>query len=120
MRGLITSLLIIILTLGLYAGEKEKSIIDVKGMKDQSCIDKITKEIKKIDGVENVSVDLKSGKVIIEHTNVDFNSLNSAIKNAGYKTVHKKAAKFHGVEAEDTHCIDEQRAKCNKPCGTKR
>ena len=89
-------------------------------MKDKSCAEKITKEIKKIEGVENVSVDLESGKVTIEHANVDFNSLNSAIVNAGYKTAHNKTPKFHGVEAEDSHCTDEQRAKCNKPCSKKR
>ena len=119
MRGLITSLLIIILTLGLYAGEDAKSIINVEGMKDESCVEKITKEINKIDGVEKVSIDLEAGVVTIEHDNVDFNSLNSAIINAGYKTQHKKSAKFN-VESEEAHCTDEQRAKCNKPCRKKR
>ena len=119
MRGLIISLLVIILTLGLYAGENTKSIIDVEGLKNKSCVEKVTQEIKKIEGVENVSVDLKSGKITIEHENVDFNSLNSAIINAGYKTAHKKSGKFHGVETEETHCTEEQRAKCNKPCSKK-
>jgi len=119
MRGLITSLFIMILALGLYAGEDAKSIIKVEGMNDKSCVEKITKEINKIDGVEKVSIDLEAGLVTIEHENVDFNSLNMAIINAGYKTIHKKSAKFHGVEAEDSHCTEEQRAKCNKPCSKK-
>ena len=43
MRGLFKSLLIIILTIGLYAGENTNSIISVVGMKDKSCAEKITK-----------------------------------------------------------------------------
>ena len=49
MRRLFISLLIIILSIGLYAGETTKAIISVVGMKDKSCAEKITKEIKKIE-----------------------------------------------------------------------
>ena len=120
MRVFFTSLLIIILTIGSYAGENNKSIIKVEGMKDISCVEKVTKEINKIEGVKDVAVDLESGKVTIVHDNVDFKTLNSAILDAGYNTSHKKSAKFHAVEAEDSHCTDEQKAKCNKPCSKKR
>ena len=120
MRGLITFLLIVIITFGLYAVENTKSVITVEGMKDKSCAEKVTKEINKIEGVENVSIDLESGKVTILHENVDSKSLNSAIINAGYNTSHKKSTKFHTVEADDSHCTEEQKAKCNKPCSKKR
>ncbi len=120
MRTVIMILLLLIFVLGLAAGEHTKSIINIKGIKDKSCVEKVTKALNGIDGVENVSVILESGQVTIEHKGVDFASLNDAIVEAGYKTEHKKSEKFHGVETEEKSCSEVEKAGCNKPCGRKR
>jgi len=88
MRTLITILLLLIFIAGLVGGDNTKSIINVNGMKDKSCVEKVTKALNSIDGVESVSVILESGQVIIEHKSVNFASLNEAIVKVGYKTEH--------------------------------
>jgi len=120
MRTIITVLLSAIFIAGLAGSENTKSIINVNGMKDKSSVEKVTKALNSIDGVENVSVILESGQVTIEHKGVDFVSLNDAIVKAGYKTEHKKSEKFHGVETEEKSCSEVEKAGCNKPCGRKR
>ena len=120
MRTIITILLSLIFIAGLAGGDNTKSIINVNGMKDKSCVEKVTKALNSIDGVESVSVILESGQVTIEHKGVDFSSLNDAIVEAGYKTEHKKLEKFHGVETEEKSCSEVEKAGCNKPCGRKR
>jgi len=120
MRTIITVLLSAIFIAGLAGSENTKSIINVNGMKDKSSVEKVTKALNSIDGVENVSVILESGQVTIEHKGVDFASLNDAIVKAGYKTEHKKSEKFHGVETEEKSCSEVEKAGCNKPCGKKR
>ena len=121
MRSTIIILLLIVFIMGLFAAEQSKSIITVTGMKDKSCVEKVTKVLKSIDGVENVSVNLESGLVTIEHSNaIEVVSLNSAITKAGYKTNHKKLEKHHGVESEEKSCSEVEKAGCTTPCGRKR
>jgi copper chaperone CopZ len=112
-------LISIIFVTGLTAGEKTKSIIAVMGMKDKSCVEKITNSLADIDGVINVTVNLENNQVTIEHENADMVKINSAIVKAGYKTSHKNLERFHGVNTEDYNCSEEERAGCNKPCGKK-
>ena len=120
MRTIITILLSLIFIAGFAGSDNTKSIISVNGMKDKSCVEKVTKALNGIDGVESVSVILESGQVTIEHKSIDFASLNDAIVKAGYKTEHKKSEKFHGVETEEKSCSEVEKAGCNKPCGRKR
>jgi copper chaperone CopZ len=120
MRTLIAVLLTFIFVMGLTAGDNTKSIISVKGMKDKLSVEKVTKTLKSIDGVENISIELESGQVTIEHKGVDFAAIKDAIAKAGYKTNHKKSEKNHGVEAEEKSCSEVEKAGCNSPCGRKK
>ena len=118
MRSLIFLLLLVIST-GLLAGEHTTTILTVKGMKDKSCTEKISNALTSLNGVENVSFNIEKGLVTIEHKNVDVNTLNSAIVEAGYKTNHKKSEKFHEVKSEGYNCSEAEKAGCNTPCGRK-
>lgn len=120
MRTVTTIVLLLIFSMGILAGEKTKTIMNVEGMKDKTCVEKITKAVNNIDGVENVSVDLKTAQVIIQHNNANITSINSAIVNAGYKTNHKKQEKLEEVEAEEGCCSGIKDDGCKSPCGRKR
>ena len=72
----------------LHGGEKLRASIPVKGMHCQSCVSMIKKSVRKIDGVDNVTVNLDSGKVGIEYSTTQ--SLSEAVKaitRMGYKAV---------------------------------
>ncbi len=119
MRSVITILLLLIFIMGLIADDVTKSVISVRGMKDKSCVEKISKALDDIDGVENVLVNLESGLVTIEHNDVDLVSMNSAIVKAGFKTSHKDSEKIHKLETEGKSCSEAEREGCNKPCERK-
>ena len=54
MRTIITILLSLIFIVGLAGSDNTKLIINVNGMKDKSCVEKVTKALTSIDGVESV------------------------------------------------------------------
>jgi len=106
--------------MGLTAGENTISIINVRGMKDKDCVEKITDELQKIDGVNKISVKLESGQVIVEHNTLEVSSLNAAIVKAGFKIESDKTKRIHGVEMDKNSCTEEEKTGCNKPCSGER
>ncbi len=75
------------------AGEKQKASIPVKGMYCASCVSMIKKTVRKVPGIESVSVNLDSAKVDIEYNAAE--SLLKAIKaitRMGYKVVDSDSA----------------------------
>ncbi len=66
--------------------EKE-TLLDVQGMSCASCVHHVGVALKELDGVSNVDVRLKEGKVLVRHepaTSVD--SLIQALADAGYES----------------------------------
>jgi copper chaperone len=61
---------------------------EVAGMSCQHCIDAITKELSRLDGVTAVSVDLDTALVTVEATApLDEASIKDAVDEAGYDWV---------------------------------
>ncbi len=64
------------------------TILKIKGMYCQSCVSMIKKTVRTVDGVQNVTVDLDSGIVVLEYDSSQ--SLSKAVKaitRMGYKVV---------------------------------
>lgn len=75
------------------AGDKQKASISVKGIHCASCVSMIKKTVRKIKGVENVSVNLDSAKVEFEYDSPDACSeAIQAINRMGYKVVNPDSA----------------------------
>ncbi len=56
----------------------------VKGMTCNHCRQNVENKIKSIDGIEQVRVDLSTGKVTISGTSIDLTKIQSGIENIGY------------------------------------
>ncbi|NWF89421.1 MAG: copper-translocating P-type ATPase [Ignavibacteriaceae bacterium] len=65
----------------------EKIIAPIEGMTCASCVARVERSIKKLEGVKNVSVNLATEKALIEYKKgqLDPNKLIEAIEDAGYK-----------------------------------
>jgi copper chaperone len=62
--------------------------VKIKGMSCSHCVMAVTKALSSIEGITNVSVDLKSGDATFEETApVDMSVIRERLKNAGYETV---------------------------------
>jgi copper chaperone len=61
--------------------------IKVKGMSCHHCVMAVTKALGAVDGVSDVTVDLKKGEVTFTETKpLDRAVVRDAIKKAGYET----------------------------------
>lgn len=65
--------------------EDETIVIDVKGMTCNHCRANVEKVIKTCDGVEEVVVDLQSGKAKVTGENLDKSAIIKAIEDIGFK-----------------------------------
>ena len=62
--------------------------VKIKGMSCQHCVMAVTKALKEIEGVRDVTVDLESGEAAFEETvPVDQTKIKETIKKAGYEVV---------------------------------
>ena len=117
-------LLILILSLTFVAmaiaADVTKSTINIEGMTCNDCVDKVTAELQKVDGVKKVSVDLKKGQATVEHENANSASLNSAIVKAGFRAVDSESDKFELDEKESKTCTDAEKSRCSKPCSAEK
>jgi uncharacterized membrane protein YraQ (UPF0718 family)/copper chaperone CopZ len=69
------------------AADLQAKEFTVQGMTCQMCVNKVTNALKEGEGVRNVSVDLKTGKVKVSGRQLEDGSLISAIQEKGYKVV---------------------------------
>jgi copper chaperone CopZ len=86
MKKTVVFLAFLFLTQSSLTQEKQKASIPVKGMHCASCVSMIKKTVRKVPGVENVSVNLDSAKVELEYNSAQ--ALPEAIKaitRMGYK-----------------------------------
>jgi copper ion binding protein len=56
----------------------------VEGMSCQHCVDAITEEVTRVDGVSAVAVDLVGGTVTVTGEPIDDEQVRAAIDEAGY------------------------------------
>ncbi|MDP4115057.1 MAG: copper ion binding protein, partial [Bacteroidota bacterium] len=65
----------------------DKINIPVEGMTCASCVARVEKTIKKLDGIKNVNVNLATEKASIEYdpSVIDVNIIGNAVEDAGYK-----------------------------------
>ena len=57
----------------------------VEGMHCQGCVNAVTAEVSVVDGVENVDVDLDSGRLSVTGADVDDAAVRAAVDEAGYQ-----------------------------------
>ncbi|MDP2273199.1 MAG: heavy metal-associated domain-containing protein [Archangium sp.] len=63
------------------------TLLSVDGMTCPSCIHHISTALKDVDGVDQVEVKLREGKVVVKHVaGVKIVSLVSALRDAGYES----------------------------------
>jgi copper ion binding protein len=68
--------------------EDKMTILKVKGMSCQHCVMSVTKALGKLEGVQNVQVDLEKGEVRFDNTKaVATDQIVKAITDAGYEVV---------------------------------
>ncbi|WP_221583678.1 heavy-metal-associated domain-containing protein [Microbacterium sp. G2-8] len=56
----------------------------VQGMTCQHCVMSVTEEVREIDGVEQVDVDLASGRLDVTAPSLDDAAVKAAVEEAGY------------------------------------
>jgi len=62
------------------------SVLKVKGMSCQHCVMSITKALTKLEGIQNVKVDLQKGEVSFDNTkSLGSEKIEKAISDAGYE-----------------------------------
>lgn len=82
--------------------------LPIEGMTCASCVLRVEKALKKIDGVEDAVVNLatEQAQVKLDPTKVDFEKLKEAVEKAGYSVIELKEEKF---SVEDF--VDKEREK---------
>ena len=58
--------------------------IMVKGMTCNHCKQNVEEKIKSVDGIEQVRVDLSTGKVTVSGKHIDLDKIQSGIESIGY------------------------------------
>ncbi len=71
-----------------------ETTLDVTGMSCGSCVRRVSTALRSLDGVTNVDVRLKDGKVIVNHdpTRTSADALIAALDKAGYGSQLSAAA----------------------------
>jgi len=65
-----------------------QSTYTVQGMTCGHCVSSVTEEVSQIDGVQNVQVDLATGKVTVtSDRDVPTDEVRAAVTEAGYQLV---------------------------------
>ena len=64
------------------------SVLKVKGMSCQHCVMSVTKALNKLEGIQNVKVDLPKGEVSFDNTkSLAPDKIEKTIEDAGYQVV---------------------------------
>lgn len=64
------------------------STYQVKGMTCQHCVNAVTEEVSKLDGVTGVDIDLGTGNVTVSSDSpLDDGAVRAAVDEAGYEVV---------------------------------
>ena len=72
--------------LAVKGGQKMQTTIKVKGMTCQHCVMSVKKALGKLEGIQNVGVDLQQAEVRFDNTKgVASDCVKKAIEEAGYE-----------------------------------
>ena len=64
------------------------TVLKVKGMSCNHCVMSVTKALSKLDGLQNVKVDLQKGEVSFDNAKaLGLEKVESAIADAGFEVV---------------------------------
>ncbi|CEP39342.1 copper-transporting P-type ATPase [[Clostridium] sordellii] len=90
--------------------ETKKIDMKIEGMTCQSCAKAVERSVKKLDGIENISVNIATDKATIEYdpSKIKISQIKEAIKKVGYKVVEES-------KKED---VDEDRIRKEKELKT--
>ena len=74
-------------------GRSSKCVIDIQGMKCQSCVCKITDTLTEKEGVTNVliNLELKEGVIMYDESRIGQQQILDIIKNLGFTSTLKLA-----------------------------
>lgn len=66
----------------------QTSVFEVQGLTCRSCIPRLNLAVRKLEGIEDVEVWLRDGKVVVEHslTRTEPEAILNAIRGAGFET----------------------------------
>jgi copper chaperone CopZ len=69
----------------------ETRIIAIEGMTCDNCVKTLTKAIKKVNGVKDVSVDRENARatVTFDTTKTDISAVHESIEHSGYKATRE-------------------------------
>ncbi|PWN07360.1 heavy-metal-associated domain-containing protein [Rhodohalobacter mucosus] len=82
-----------------------KKRITIDGMHCAGCVNSVEKAIRKVDGVQNVSVQLTTESASIEYEGVfPAEKVKKAVENAGYELAEDPAVKEVAFDIEGMHC----------------
>jgi Cu+-exporting ATPase len=89
----------------------EKFSLPVVGMTCASCVARVEKSIKKIDGVKDVAVNLATEKATlnIDKSKVDISKIKKAVEEAGYKvnlSIFKEDEIYSSTEEDSDKILD--------------
>src|SRR4030065_950806 len=81
----------------------ERIIAPVEGMTCASCVARVEKSIRKVEGVRNVSVNLATEKAMIEFETgkIDLDKISTTVEDAGYKIDFTSELKKAGEKEND-------------------
>lgn len=118
-RYLVAALLSVSLTL--FAADKTKTVtLTVSGMTCESCVGTVEKALKKVEGVQKVSVDLKKKNAVVTLASASKTTpavLAKAVSDAGFQATESKGVKAGTMQKKsmDEGCGD---GCCGDECGT--
>ncbi len=86
-------------------GDREKTVLRVKGIHCASCVSMIKKSVKKVDGVEEASVSLATGEVTVlfDAAKKPMENVIKAATKMGYKVVDDDS-----TDASSKGCCDKE------------
>ena len=65
-----------------------KKTINIKGMSCMRCVNHVTNELKKVEGVSDIQINLDEKKAVVEIEQcTSDDSLKAAVEEAGYEVV---------------------------------
>lgn len=118
-RLLVAALLTV--SVALYAADKTKTVtLSVSGMTCESCAGTVEKALKKMEGVQKVSVNIKQKNAVVTLASASKTSaaaLAKAVTDAGFTATESKGVKAGTVQKKmmDEGCGD---GCCGDECGT--
>lgn len=72
----------------------ESRVLDIHGMTCAACAQRIEKTVRKLDGIEQVNVNLASEKLFVEYDSalIELNAIKDRVTKIGYEVVEKAAS----------------------------